>query len=215
MWRPIVILYFLATASALGDVTCIRTRPARMFPPRATVALGKSAQFRVVAKPSATEWRVVEPYGHGIVTQDGLYHAPFFRPGLPEATIEASIASQPPATASARVTLIGTQGDTADCFAPGQHTQGYVEFVELPEAILKVPPSYPDSARQAGIEGTVRLQALVCYTGLIARTRIVASIPALDAAAEEAVRQWVFKPATADGRSIAVWVAIPVKFTLH
>jgi protein TonB len=37
----------------------------------------------------------------------------------------------------------------------------------------------------------------------------------LDAAAAAAVRQWRFKPATSKGEPVAVWVGIPVKFTLH
>jgi outer membrane biosynthesis protein TonB len=31
----------------------------------------------------------------------------------------------------------------------------------------------------------------------------------------EAVRQWKFKPASTAGKPLAVWVAIPVKFTLR
>jgi TonB family protein len=37
----------------------------------------------------------------------------------------------------------------------------------------------------------------------------------LDAAAEDAVREWVFAPALANGEPVAVWVGIPVKFSLH
>jgi len=36
-----------------------------------------------------------------------------------------------------------------------------------------------------------------------------------DAAAIEALRHWVFRPALAGTRPVAVWVAIPVRFTLH
>ena len=37
----------------------------------------------------------------------------------------------------------------------------------------------------------------------------------LDDYAVGAVRQWRFKPAMARGKPVAVWVALPVKFTLH
>jgi protein TonB len=96
--------------------------------------------------------------------------------------------------------------------APGEYV--YVE--ELPEAITKVPPSYPDAAREAGVDGTVLVQALVGKDGRVADTRIQKSIPMLDAAALASVRQWRFKPALgAKQQPVAVWVAVPVKFTLH
>jgi TonB family protein len=40
-------------------------------------------------------------------------------------------------------------------------------------------------------------------------------IQMLDAAAVAAVRQWVFKPALSNNKPVAVWVAVPVRFTLH
>lgn len=91
----------------------------------------------------------------------------------------------------------------------------YVYVEELPEAIEKVPPSYPDAARNARIEGTVMLQALVMKDGTVGDTKVMKSVPGLDAAAVAAVRQWRFKPALAKGQPVQVWVAVPVKFSLH
>ncbi len=91
----------------------------------------------------------------------------------------------------------------------------YVYVEELPEAITKAQPVYPDLAREAGVDGTVLVQALVGKDGKVKDTRIVKSIALLDAAAEAAVRQWVFKPALSNNKPVAVWVAVPVKFTLH
>jgi TonB family protein len=89
----------------------------------------------------------------------------------------------------------------------------YVE--ELPEAITKVPPIYPPEARAAGVDGTVIVQVLVDRDGLVKDTRMVKSIPMLDAAAEACVRQWVFKPALTLDRPVTTWVAVPIKFSLH
>ncbi|HEY6195139.1 MAG TPA: energy transducer TonB [Candidatus Eisenbacteria bacterium] len=91
----------------------------------------------------------------------------------------------------------------------------YVYVEVLPEAIVRVPPTYPDDARRAGVDGVVMVQALVTRDGTVADVRVVKSIPMLDAAAAAAVRQWRFKPATSKGEPVAVWVGIPVKFTLH
>lgn len=86
---------------------------------------------------------------------------------------------------------------------------------ELPEAITKVPPSYPDEAREKKIQGTVMTQALVGVDGTVHDIKIIRSIPGLDEAAMAAVRQWRFKPGTKNGVPVALWVAIPVRFTLH
>lgn len=90
----------------------------------------------------------------------------------------------------------------------------YVFVEELPEALHKVAPSYPEDARRAGIDGTVLVQALIGKDGHVKDTRVTKSIPMLDAAAERAVRQWTFVPAKSKGKPVAVWVAVPVKFRL-
>ena len=106
---------------------------------------------------------------------------------------------------------IVTPGDTSALPKFGDYV--YVE--ELPEAIIRVSPSYPEPARQKGVQGTVMVQALVARDGAVADTRVVKSIPLLDDAAMAAVRQWRFKPAMAHDGPVAVWVAVPVKFSLH
>jgi len=94
--------------------------------------------------------------------------------------------------------------------------EGYVNVEELPEAITRVPPEYPEEARKAKAEGTVQVQALVGADGLVQQVKILSSpSPLLNPAASDAVRKWVFKPAMAHGKPVAVWVTIPVRFTLH
>jgi len=89
----------------------------------------------------------------------------------------------------------------------------YVE--EMPEAIRKVRPVYPEPARKADVEGVVKVRALLGQDGRVKDTRISKSIPPLDRAAATAVRQWTFKPARAHGKPVAVWVEVPVSFTLE
>jgi TonB family protein len=91
----------------------------------------------------------------------------------------------------------------------------YVELEELPEAIEKVPPAYPEWARQKDTEGTVIVQALIGRDGRVKDTKVTHSIPDLDDYAVAAVKQWRFHPAKYKGRPVAVWVAVPVKFSLH
>jgi TonB family protein len=91
----------------------------------------------------------------------------------------------------------------------------YVYVEELPEARDKVQPDYPADARAKGIDGTVMVQALVGRDGFVKKTLVVKSIKPLDAAAVAAVKRWRFKPAMAEGEPVAVWVAVPIRFSLH
>jgi len=91
----------------------------------------------------------------------------------------------------------------------------YVYVDVLPEVITKVNPQYPDVAREASVDGTVMVQALVGRDGRVKDARVVKSIAMLDAAAVAAVRQWVFRPALGNNKPVAVWVAVPLKFTLR
>ncbi len=92
--------------------------------------------------------------------------------------------------------------------APGE----YIYFDQMPEAIQKIPPVYPQLARDAGVFGNVTVQALVGRDGLVKDTKVTKSIPLLDDAAIECVRQWRFRPALSEGKPISVWVSIPVRF---
>ena len=91
----------------------------------------------------------------------------------------------------------------------------YVYVEELPEAVTRVAPTYPDLARSAGVDGTVMVQALVGKDGKVKDVRVVKSIPMLDESAKAAVKQWVFKPALSNNKPVAVWVGVPVKFSLN
>ena len=91
----------------------------------------------------------------------------------------------------------------------------YVFVTELPEVVERVKPEYPLAARGTGVSGTVMVQALVLADGTVGDTRIVKSIPPLDEAAASAVRKWKFKPALNKDVPTAVWVGVPVTFTLE
>jgi protein TonB len=86
---------------------------------------------------------------------------------------------------------------------------------QLPRLLQRVRPDYPHQAFVDKIEGTVVLEIVIDSTGRVAHTRLVVSIPALDAAAIDAVRRWVFAPAIKDGRPVATVATAPVRFQIH
>lgn len=86
---------------------------------------------------------------------------------------------------------------------------------EEPVPLFAPRPVYPDLASKAQVDGTVIVHALVDVDGSVVKATIVRSIPLLDGAAIEAIRHWRFRPAMSGGHPVAVWVAVPVRFTLH
>jgi TonB family protein len=86
--------------------------------------------------------------------------------------------------------------------------------VQAPIATKKVNPEHPLAAMQARVAGTVILEALVDERGNVADARVARSIPLLDQAALDAVKQWQFKPATLNGEAVPVIVQIEMNFTL-
>jgi protein TonB len=62
------------------------------------------------------------------------------------------------------------------------------------------------------VTGSVIVEATVAANGAVVSTKIVKSVPLLDEAAANAVRQWTFNPATINGVPIEVSTAVAVPF---
>lgn len=135
-----------------------------------------------------------------------------------QAPEEQTIASQEEISASTPGVAEGS-GDQIQVQAPTDEGDGklgeYVYTDELPELITRIQPVYPDLAREAGVDGTVQIQALIGKDGRVKDLKVVKSIPMLDKAAMDAVKQFVFKPALANNHPVAVSVMVPVRFSLH
>ncbi|MBM3778832.1 MAG: TonB family protein [Acidimicrobiia bacterium] len=90
----------------------------------------------------------------------------------------------------------------------GQHIQ------QPPAKVLDVRPVYPMEAQNAGVQGIVILEVRIEADGRVSHTRVLRSIPQLDQAATDAVKQWEFQPALLNGALVPVVMAITVQFTL-
>jgi periplasmic protein TonB len=77
-----------------------------------------------------------------------------------------------------------------------------------------VRPGYPMLARQMKVQGSVILLALIGRDGLIQDLRVLSGPPILATAAQEAVRQWHFKPHYEAGDSVETQARITVNFTI-
>lgn len=97
----------------------------------------------------------------------------------------------------------------------GTGTGAVMDFDAPPRVIKQARPQYPQDAFVKKIEGTVLIEALVDAQGRVARARVIQSVPLLDAAALQAVYQWVFQPAMKHGRPVATIIHMPVAFRIY
>jgi len=80
--------------------------------------------------------------------------------------------------------------------------------------IHMVQPQYPPLARQARIQGTVVLEAVIGKDGTIQNLHVVSGHPMLTNAALDAVKEWRYKPYYLNGEPVEVVTTINVNFTL-
>jgi len=87
--------------------------------------------------------------------------------------------------------------------------------IEPPRVIKRVDPVYPEAARQAGIQGSVILYVTTDEEGRVNNVEVLKSIPALDKAAIEALRQWVYEPFMSKGVPTPISFSVTVRFHLQ
>jgi TonB family protein len=85
--------------------------------------------------------------------------------------------------------------------------------IKPPVKIKDVPPVYPAVAQSARVQGDVIIEATVGEDGKIADARVVKSVPLLDQAALDAVKQWEYQPSLLNGVPTPVVMTVTVKFT--
>jgi TonB family protein len=102
---------------------------------------------------------------------------------------------------------------TPDALPPSARIRvgGNVQSTKL----IKQPrPNYPIEAKQARIQGVVKLYGLIGRDGTIQNLNVISGHPLLSAAALEAVKQWVYHPTLLNGNPVEVETEIDVNFTL-
>jgi len=95
----------------------------------------------------------------------------------------------------------------------GEKVEGTAEVV-VPTLIERVDPVYPEAARKAGIQGIVLLEATTDEKGNVVNVKVLKSIPELDRAAIDALKQWKYEPVIVDGKPKGVVFTVTVKFAL-
>ena len=67
----------------------------------------------------------------------------------------------------------------------------------------------------ARIEGVVVLECLISPNGRVREVKVLRSVPLLEEAAVEAVKQWVYTPTLMDGVPVPVLITVTVRFDLR
>jgi TonB family protein len=85
--------------------------------------------------------------------------------------------------------------------------------IKPPVKIKDVRPVYPPVAREAGVSGVVILEVRIDTDGNVEQARVLKSIPLLDEAALDAVKQWRFVPTLLNGAPVPIMMTVTVNFT--
>ena len=85
--------------------------------------------------------------------------------------------------------------------------------IRPPIKMKDVAPVYPAIAQSARVQGDVVIEATIDEDGKVADTKVVKSVPLLDQAALDAVKQWEYRPSLLNGVPTPVVTTITVKFT--
>ncbi len=86
--------------------------------------------------------------------------------------------------------------------------------VQSARLLNMVRPVYPPLAKQARIQGTVRLQAIIDKSGNVVQLEILQGHPLLVQAALDAVRQWRYQPTMLNNEPVEVVTTVDVVFSL-
>ena len=87
--------------------------------------------------------------------------------------------------------------------------------ISAPQTLHSVAPVYPPEAQNARVQGTVVLEIQIDQQGNVTDAAVLKSIPLLDAAAIDCVRQWKFDVTQVDGTPVPVIMAVTVSFALQ
>jgi TonB family protein len=106
--------------------------------------------------------------------------------------------------------LGGQEGGCVGCWGDG----AVLDYDEAPKLVRGTKPQYPQEAFVKKVEGVVTVEFVIDTQGQVASARIIKSIPMLDAAAIECIKQWLFTPAKRGGRPVRTIAQAPVAFRI-
>jgi protein TonB len=190
-------------------------RPPEVVAEAARGAMAAGANAPVVARPAARVFRA--PSAMGPVTE--LIDAPG---DVLASLVDGSGADRVPGGEFGR-SLVDGLGSVPSAPAPRPVERPRQEAVrrlrvggEVQGAnlVYRVNPVYPPLAKQARIQGTVRLEGVIAKDGRMEQLRLISGHPLLAPAALAAVKQWRYRPTHLNGEPVEVVAPIDVHFVI-
>ena len=86
--------------------------------------------------------------------------------------------------------------------------------IKTPTKIREVKPVYPPIAQSARVQGVVIIEATIGADGRVKDAKVLRSIPLLDQAALDAVKQWQFTPTLLNVVPVPVIMTVTINFKL-
>jgi protein TonB len=168
-------------------------------PTRANAATPKAAEAPPAAVPAARSPAFDALPDMGVMGNDG--------PGGVAVPPPQALAAAPVSSAHAPPApkVLGPRPAADECTEP----------LVKPKRRLVSAPAYTAAAREAGVEGLVRVEVSVSTDGSVTGARVVSGLGhGLDEAALEAARRAAFEPATRCGKPVAATAVLPFRFNL-
>jgi protein TonB len=201
-------------------------------PPVRVMSVSLTMPFEVPSPASATTAPSRPAAAPKRVAQATLPAAPAPLANEPEAAPVEAPAGIAPESAAGSGSLLGVSdgveggavggipggvsgGVVAQPSAPNDAPLQVGRDVKAPKKLKDVRPSFPSTAMAARVQGTVIIEIMIGPDGRVHSTQLLKSVPLLDAAALEAVRQWEYAPTTVDGKAVAVLMTVTVHFSLQ
>ena len=213
------------TVTPSAETTTSRESGAPAQPSTEEITLGSAAPAAAApkasaAKPSPKEVATKEPAPDPepevtkrlIVRNDTRHLEPTAKPQEPEAV-------QAPSAIG-----LGGEADTKALAnissAPVNVPKPSAELLRVSQGVMeglvlkRVQPRYPTQAMQMRIQGSVQLQATINKAGDIENLKVISGDAILARAAQEAVKQWKYKPYYLNGDPVSIQTQILVNFKL-
>ena len=86
--------------------------------------------------------------------------------------------------------------------------------IRPPLKVRNVAPPYPEVARAAHVQGDVVLDCTISNEGRVVDVKVLSGPILLQAAAVDAVRQWLYRPTLLNGVPVPVVMTVTVRFAL-
>ncbi len=153
----------------------------------------------------------VKPDAAPLVVKGGSVRVLHEKPAATEAPAPDVMGIATPGSAGPPSELLGGEDNGPK---PVLQTLHISQGVSSGLLLKKVQPKYPPNALSMRVEGTVELLATISKTGAISSVKVLRGEPLLARAAEDAVKQWKYKPYLLNDEPVEIQTQITINFKL-